>query len=338
MNINQIAEMIEAEVTGNGDASIIGMAHPAYAEENDLTFATSEATFDLAEKSKAICILTSFDVKKSAKTILKVKDLKIAATLIYNAMVKQGLHREVYIHPSAIISEKAVIGKNVSLGPGVVIGNNAHIGDNTTIEAGSVIREAVTIGKNCYIYPNVTMYKYVEIKDNVIIHAGTVIGSDGFGYTSKDGEIYKVPQMGKVIIEENVEIGANSCVDRGTFDTTVIGRDTKIDNLVQIAHNVKIGQKVFLAAQTGVAGSATIGDYTMTGGQAGISDHINVASKKRIAAKCGVIGHIRQQDADEFFGYPAREARTAFRQMAFLSWLNRNSKKIMKMVKDLPEA
>lgn len=337
MKIAQLSGLLNAELIGNGDLNVTGLAHPNYAKESDITFADQEKGIDAAEKSKALSFITECKIKKSAKTVLIVDNLKIAATMLHNAFLEQEYIPEGKIHPTAVISKTAVIGKNVSIGPNAVIGDNTNVGDYTTIEAGCVVRQDTSIGKRCHLYPNVTIYKYVEIKNKVIIHSGTAIGSDGFGYIPYNGEIYKVPQMGKVIIEDNVEIGANSCVDRGTFGNTVIGKNTKVDNLVQIAHNVEIGKNVFLAAQVGVAGSAAIGDGVMAGGQAGISDHIHIAANKKISAKCGVIGHIREQDAGEFFGYPAREAREAFRQMAFLAWLNKNSKKIMKMVKSFNE-
>ncbi|MDP8258258.1 MAG: UDP-3-O-(3-hydroxymyristoyl)glucosamine N-acyltransferase [Candidatus Aadella gelida] len=337
MKIAQLSGLLQAELTGDGNLDVNGMAHPDYAKEGEITFADHTEDIAAAEKSKALSFLTEREVEKSSKTVLKVKNLKIAATILHHAFLDEGYIADGKVHPTAVISETAVIGKNVSIGPNAVIGDNTHIGDNTVIEAGCVVRKDTTIGKRCYLYPNVTIYKYVELKDKVIIHSGTSIGSDGFGYLPYNGETYKVPQMGKVIIEENVEIGANSCVDRGTFGNTVIGKNTKVDNLVQIAHNVKMGKNVFLAAQVGIAGSATIGDGVMAGGQAGVADHIKVASNKKISAKCGVIGHIREQDPGEFFGFPAREAREAFRQMAFLAWLNKNSKKIMKMVKSFSE-
>ncbi|MFH1412244.1 MAG: UDP-3-O-(3-hydroxymyristoyl)glucosamine N-acyltransferase [Candidatus Omnitrophota bacterium] len=337
IKIKEIAAVLGGTVIGDGNVLISRIIHSDHAVEGDIACVLDEKALLSAEKSKASAILTAYDIGKSEKTIIKVDDLKTAATLIYNMILEAKNPVKGEIHPSAIISKEAVIGKNVIIGANVSIGKKAKIGDNTTIDAGCVIEMGASIGERCRLYPNVTLYEYVELGNNVTIHSGSVIGSDGFGYIPREGKILKVPQLGKVIIGDNVELGSNTCVDRGTFDNTVIGRDTKIDSLVQIAHNVKIGRGVFLAAQTGVAGSANVGDGVMAGGQVGISDHINIAPHKRLAAKTGVIGHIRADGPNEYFGYPAREAREALKQMAFLAWLSKHSRKIMKMVKGLSQ-
>ena len=337
LTINKIAELIDAEVIGDGDVQVKRIAHPRCLEKGDMTFAFDEETARLIEETDAVCLLTTIDVGKYKKPVLKVKDMKAAATMIYNLLLKIVEPKKGNIHPTAVIEEDVILGKNVGVGANAFIGKGTEVGDNTNIEAGCVLKYKVKIGKGCYINANVTLYEYTEIHDNVIIHSGTSIGADGFGYITKDGEIYKVPQMGRVVIKNNVEIGANTCIDRGTFDTTVIGKNTKIDNFVQIAHNVNIGENVFIAAQTGIAGSASVGNNVMMGGQSGISNHISVAANKKLAAKTGVIRNIKESDPETFFGYPSRDAREAMKQLGFLSWLNKHSKKIMKMVKNLPE-
>ncbi|MCK4852538.1 MAG: UDP-3-O-(3-hydroxymyristoyl)glucosamine N-acyltransferase, partial [Candidatus Omnitrophica bacterium] len=207
-----------------------------------------------------------------------------------------------------------------------------RIGPGSDIGAGCVIGDNAAVGTLTRLYPGVIVYDRSVIGDNVIVHAGTVIGADGFGYVPKDGEILKVPQMGRVIIEDDVEIGANSCVDRGTFTDTVIGRGSKLDNLVQVAHNVRIGRNVLIAGQTGIAGSVTVGDNTMMGGQAGISDHINVGRNVRIAAKTGVTKDAKKEGT-VLFGYPARDAKEYMKQVAFGTWLYKNAGRIRGLLK-----
>lgn len=337
ITISEIAELIDGEVIGDGSVEIKKLSHPRFAAEGEMTFAVDKETLSLAKKNNAACILTIMDIKEYGKTILKVKDMKIATTMLYNVLRERDLSQKEEIHPSAVIAEDVKIGQNIFIGPNVVVEKGAVIGDHTSIKAGCFIGEKVIIGKKCCLNPNVTIYEHTEISDRVILHAGVVIGADGFGYIPKDGKIYKVPQMGKVVIGENVEIGANTCIDRGTFDTTVIGKNTKIDNLVQIAHNVKIGEGVFMAALNGIAGSVVIGDNVMLGGMAGVSDHVHIAKDKKIAAKAGVIGNIEETDPDEYFGYPARGAKDAMKQVAFLAWLYKNAVKIRKVLKDVSE-
>jgi len=182
----------------------------------------------------------------------------------------------------------------------------------------------------------VSVYELSVIGNNVIIHAGAVIGSDGFGFIPKGDRTLKVPQMGNVVIEDNVEIGANSCIDRGTFTNTVIGKGTKLDNLVQVAHNVKLGRNVLIAGQCGIAGSSTVGDNTMMGGQVGISDHINIGKDVKIGAQSGVTKQT-VSDGAVLFGYPARDANEIMRQTAFVSWLYKNAGKIRKLLKKFSE-
>ncbi|MFH1879117.1 MAG: UDP-3-O-(3-hydroxymyristoyl)glucosamine N-acyltransferase [Candidatus Omnitrophota bacterium] len=333
--VSDIAKLVNGTVIGDGSVEVGNIAPSAFAAEGDLTFAIDEENLVRAGKSKASCVLSTFDIKGYPKTILKVDDIKLAMTVLYNAMREIHTPEKGFIHPSSVISRSALLGKDVSAGPNSVIGDHTSVGDNTCIGANCTIGKNVSIGRNCVLYPNVTLYDYTVLRDRVCVHSGTVIGADGFGYLPKDGRIYKVPQMGTVIIEEDVEIGANSCIDRGTFTDTVIGRGSKIDNLVQIAHNNKIGKNVIIAAQTGIAGSSAIGDNTMFGGQVGVSDHVKVGNNVRAGAKTGIHGNLG--DNEVVFGYPCRAVDEAKRLYGLLSILLKYEKKIRKFFRNIPD-
>jgi len=335
ITVEEIAKLVGGTVYGDGNIRIKDMVSPSFAKEGDMTFAFDDEDFKRAGKTEASCVLAVTNGKNYPKTILQVDDIKLAMTVIYNEMIKLRIHGKGAIHPTAIIDDTAKLGKDVLVGPNVVIGGSTKIGDNVFIGANCVIGKNVTIGEKTYLFPNITVYDCSEIGKNVTIHSGTVIGADGFGYIPKDGKIYKVPQMGKVIIEDDVEIGANVCIDRGTFDTTVIGEGAKIDNLVQIAHNIKIGKNVIIAAQTGIAGSTSIGENTMMGGMVGIADHIKIGKNVKIGGKTGVTGHIR--DNEVIFGYPHRTAESARMLHALQGLLLKHSRKFRKFLRTLPD-
>lgn len=334
ITVNQLAKLVDGLVEGDGDAVITGMAPLSLAQKGDLTFALSEKDFLAAQTTTASCILTVMQAPPIPKTLLRIKDPKIAITILYDTMTSMLPPAKGGIHPSAIISDNAVLGKNVYVGENVVIGDGSEIGDDSYLGANTVIGKAVKIGSRTKLYPNVTIYDGIKIGNKVRIHASTVIGADGFGYIPKDGKIYKVPQMGIVVIEDNVEIGANTCIDRATFGETVISEGSKIDNLVQVAHNVKMGKNVIMAAQSGIAGSAVIGENTMMGGQVGIADHAKVGKNVIFAAKSGVSG--RTDDNVILYGYPAREGREFKRINAMLSLFAKHADKLKKLLRDTP--
>ncbi|HNX91510.1 MAG TPA: UDP-3-O-(3-hydroxymyristoyl)glucosamine N-acyltransferase, partial [Candidatus Omnitrophota bacterium] len=228
------------------------------------------------------------------------------------------------------------------VGPYAVIGENTKIGNNTVIGANVFIGKNVSIGDNVKIFANASVYDGMIIHNRVILHSGVVVGADGFGYVPKGDKIYKVPQLGSVIIEEDVEIGANTCVDRGTFTDTIVSKGTKIDNLVMIAHNVRLGKNVIIAGQCGIAGSSVIGDNTMMGGQVGIKDHATIGKNNKIAAQAGITKDFPEEGIT-IFGYPAQEASQATKELAFIRLLFKKAGKIYKLLKladkyDEPEA
>ncbi len=220
------------------------------------------------------------------------------------------------VHPSAMIDPSVILSADVGLGPFCSIGAYSRIAKNTILMANVVIGRNVVIGEHSRIYPNVTVYDNTVIGRHVIIHAGCVIGSDGFGFYKKNGRNLKIPHVGKVIIEDDVEIGANSSIDRGTLGETRIGRGTKIDNLVQIAHNVIIGENALIAAQTGIAGSTSIGSDVTMAGQVGIVGHIRIGNRVTIGAQSGVISSI--EDGKTVSGYPARDHAESLKKEAYI--------------------
>lgn len=321
MKIRELAQLIEGLVEGSDDIDIKGLNGIEKADVGDLTFAIDEDRLAEAERSKASCILTSKTIRKSSKTLIRVTNPKLSFIIIYNTF-NTPKDRGSFIHPMATVSDSAKIGKNVWIGPNVSIEEAVTIGDHVIIESNSVIKKNCEIDSFCRIYPNVTLYENTKLQKNVILHSGAVVGSDGFGYVKDKGRIYKFPQLGRVIIEDDVEIGSNTTIDRGSLCDTVIGAGTKIDNLCQIAHNVKIGKNVLMAAQCGISGSTTIGDNVTMGGQAGVADNVTVGDDVIIGAGSAVIGDVKR--GAFIWGVPARPIAQTKRQMATLSWITKN--------------
>ena len=262
--------------------------------------------------------------------LFRSKNPKLSFLIIYNKFHTQE-NKNAFVHPTAAVSASARLGNNVWIGAGVVVEDGVTIGDHVIIESNSVVKKNSEIGSFCHIYPNVTLYENTKLRKNVILHAGAVIGSDGFGYVKDGGKIYKFPQLGAVIIEDNVEIGANTTIDRGSLSDTAIGAGTKIDNICQIAHNVRIGKNVLMAAQCGISGSTVIGNDVTMGGQVGVVDNITIGDNVTIGAKSAVIGNIEKNSV--VWGIPARPIAQTKRQMAVLAWLTKNFKTLSRILK-----
>ncbi|TRW92820.1 UDP-3-O-(3-hydroxymyristoyl)glucosamine N-acyltransferase [Candidatus Methylobacter oryzae] len=235
------------------------------------------------------------------------------------------------IAPQAVLETGVTLGNDLYVGPYAVISENAHIGDGSEIHAGAYIGKNTKLGKNCRIYPYAVIYDDVVIGDNVIIHSGAIIGADGFGYKFRNNEHVKVPQVGNVVIEDNVEIGANTCIDRGALGSTLIGAGSKIDNLVQIGHNNKVGKNVIMCGLTGVSGSCNIEDYAILAGSSGIADHVTIGRGAVVMARSGVAGDI--EAGTQVFGSPAKDKKTAYKEQIAISKLP----ELLKRVKMLEE-
>lgn len=329
MKIAELSKLIQGVVEGDPDVDVRGLSGLENAKSGDLTFALDEERLAIAEKSSASCVLTTKEIRRSTKPLIRVANPKMAFLLIYNAMNKP-VARKAFQDPSATVAPSAKVGRNVWIDAGVRIGDDVTVGDNTVIEANSVIKKGSSIGSNCYIYPNVTLYDNTLVKNSVILHSGVVLGADGFGYVRDKNVLYKFPQLGRVIIEDNVEIGANTTIDRGSLNDTIVGAGTKIDNLCQIAHNVKMGKNVVMAGQSGASGSVVIKDNVTMAGQVGIKDNITIGSDVIIAAQSGIVKDI--EDGSIYWGTPAKPITQMKRQVIAVNWLSENIARIKKLL------
>jgi len=297
----QIAGILEGKVEGDENATVSGLSKIEEGQPNTLTFLANAKYEEHIYSTKATIAIVNNDFAPSKElpktlTLVKVDDAYscFAKLLeVYNQMRQ----KEPKIEKNAFISESAKIGKEVYIGANAYIGEDAVIGDNVKIYPNSFIGDNVKVDDGTTIHPNVSIYHDCVIGKNCLIHAGAVIGADGFGFApDENGEFQKVPQIGNVILEDNVDIGANSTIDRATLGSTILRRGVKIDNLVQIAHNVEIGENSAMAAQVGIAGSTKIGKNVMAGGQAGISGHIKIADRTKIVAQSGIPGSVKKPD------------------------------------------
>lgn len=286
--LGEIAKHVGGELIGRPDLIITGVCGIKEAQEGEITFVANNKYFSLIKATKASAILAPLDVPVSGKAVIRSKNPSLAFAQTMALFMENEFKPLKGIHPTAVISKEAVIGKNVNIGPYAVIEANAEIGDNSTIHSGCYIGQRTTLGKECLIYSNVVIREKVTIGNRVIIHSGTVVGSDGFGFVSLNGVHEKLPQIGVVIIEDNVEIGANVTIDRARFDKTFIGQGTKIDNLVQIAHNVHVGRNCIIVSQVGISGSVVIEDNVVLAGQVGIAGHLTIGEGSVVTAKSGV--------------------------------------------------
>jgi UDP-3-O-[3-hydroxymyristoyl] glucosamine N-acyltransferase len=336
--LKEIAAIIGGELIGSGDITIKGIGAIDQAVEGDLSFVLAPQYENLIDKTRASAVIISKALKNNYnKPVVRVDNPSVTFSKIINLIMPERIPHPKGIHPSAIISKTAGFAKDVSVGAYVVIEDGASIGEKTVIYPFSYIGKNSQIGQNCIIYPNVTIREESILKDRVIIHPGSVIGSDGFGYdTEKNGTHVKIPQLGIVVIEDDVEIGACVTVDRARFSKTVIGKGSKIDNLVQIAHNVIIGPGCLIAAQTGISGSSELGRNVVFGGQVGVADHVKIGDFVIAGAKTGI--HKSFPPNTVLFGYPAKpvdKARELIASVGLLPKLYERVKALEKKIKEL---
>ncbi|MDD5422535.1 MAG: UDP-3-O-(3-hydroxymyristoyl)glucosamine N-acyltransferase, partial [Candidatus Omnitrophica bacterium] len=288
--VKEIARFIGGEVVGDGEILIKGINGINEAREGDLSFLLNIKCDGLLEKTCASCVVVPKTIKKSCqKPLIKVDDPSTAFSKIIDVLFPERIPHPKGVHPTAVISKSARLSRNAAVGPYAVIEDGAEIGDNTAIYPFCYVGKNAKVGKDCIIYPNVTVREEVIIGNRVIIHSGTIVGSDGFGYdVQPDGTFFKIPQVGTVVLEDDVELGACVTIDRARFNKTVIGKGSKIDNLVQIAHNVILGPNCVIAAQTGISGSTELGRNVIFGGQVGVADHLKIGDFVRAGAKTGI--------------------------------------------------
>jgi len=335
LTVDEIAAWIGATVEGDGSLEISGLAKIEEAHKGHLTFIANPKYTKYIDQTDASAVLVDMDFPQSSKTLLRTDNpyfsfLQIAQRIyLTTPNIPKGVHK------TAIIGKNAQLGDEVAIGAYVVIGDDCRIGDGTTICPGTMIGDRVIIGSNCLLYSNVSIREECRVGNRCILHMGAVIGSDGFGYAFEQGKYHKLPQMGIVVLEDEVEIGANTTIDRATMGETKISRGTKLDNLIQIAHNVEIDENTACAAQTGISGSTKIGKYVMIGGQAGLVGHITVGDQAKIGAQAGVTKSVPE---DTFVsGYPARPFRREMREIASLAKLPDLLKRVKQLEKKVAE-
>lgn len=308
----EIAARIDGEVLGDGSTVLAGFAPATAAKAGDLTFAENDTYLARAEQSAASAILVAGNYSVSSKVLIRVANARVAFAKVLPLFFPEAAFTP-GIHPNAVIAASAQIHPTAHVGPHCVIGERASLDAGVVLQGGNHIGNDCVLGQNARLFPGVVLYPKTQIGRRVRIHAGTVIGSDGFGYVFDAGAHLKVPQAGSVVIHDDVEIGANVTVDRGALGPTVIGKGTKIDNLVQIAHNVTIGEHCIVVAQTGIAGSTKLGDYVTLAGQVGLAGHLKIGDRVTIAAQSGVMHDIGS--GEKWFGSPARPDRQMKRQL-----------------------
>jgi UDP-3-O-[3-hydroxymyristoyl] glucosamine N-acyltransferase len=329
----EIATHLQGEVVGDGQTPLKSFAHADRAQPGDLTFAETDEFFARAEQSPASGIIVSGSSPSAVgKVLIRVPNARIAFARAV-ALFFPETPMPAGIHPSAIIAKSARVDAGVYLGPNCVIGERSWIGAGAVLHAGDVVADDCKLGANTVLFPNVTLYPRTELGQRVRVHAGTVIGADGFGYVLDGGVHRKVPQTGNVLVGDDVEIGANVTIDRGALGPTIIGKGSKIDNLVQIGHNVQIGEHCIVISQVGIAGSTKLGNYVILAGQAGLAGHLNIGNKVTIAAQSGVMHDI--PDGQIWLGTPAQPDKQTKRQMLAIQHLPELLRRVRKVEKKL---
>jgi UDP-3-O-[3-hydroxymyristoyl] glucosamine N-acyltransferase len=329
----EIAEFIGGELVGDGDVCISDIKDIGEARKGDLAFILHPKFSDLLSTAKASCIVVPYQIDKAGATIIRVKNPSLAFGQIVRFLNVGTIPHRKGIHKTACIGESVSLGKGVDIGPYTVIEDGAVIGDGTVIYPFCYIGHKTVIGTDCIIYPNVSIRENIQIGSRVVIHPGSVVGSDGFGYDSSTGDHVKIPQIGNVVIGDDVEIGACVTIDRAKFSSTKIGKGTKIDNLVQIAHNVEIGPNCMIVAQCGISGSAKLGSYVIMAGQVGLVDHITIGDNAIIAAQSGVSKDVPPRAV--MFGSPARPLNKQKRMIAVQDRLPEIYSRLVKIEKKL---
>ena len=323
--VQQVAEAVEARVQGDGSVQVSGVASIASASPQDLVLVEEEKYLSRALQSGAGAVIAGeFAAGASGKPLLICRHPKLAFARAAR-FLRDGNHKQGGVHASAVVHASARIGTGVVVEARAVIAEGAEIGDGARLGAGCAIGRGVKIGRECEIYPNVTIYAGTSLGERVIVHAGAVLGSDGFGYVrdAQSGRYEKFPQVGRLVIEDDVEIGANATIDRGALDETRIGRGTKIDNLVHIGHNCRLAENVVIAAQTGLSGSIVIERDVVLGGQVGIGEHARVEEGVMLGGQGGVLPHkVLRGKGVAFWGTPAQPVREYLKQLAALAKLS----------------
>ena len=311
LTLSEIAAQVRGEIIGDASTRITGFAPADQARSGDLTFADKEDYFKAAEQSEAAAILVSGAFTSARKPIIRVANARVAVARLLPLFFPAEEHAS-GIHPSAVIDASAQIDPLVHVGPNCVIGARVRLGARCALMGGNHIGKDCQMGEDVTLFPNVLLYARTQVGNRVTIHGGTVIGSDGYGYVFDEGRHRKMLQVGNVVIGDDVEIGANAAIDRAALGSTVIGKGTKIDNLVHVAHNVVMGNHCLVMGQVGFAGSTKLGDYCVIASQSGIAGHLTLGRQSTVGAKSGVMRDI--PDGGTVLGIPAQPDKQTKRQ------------------------
>ena len=343
MNVREVAALVRGEIEGDGNVGIARVAKIEEAVPGDLTFVANPKyeKFLGTTKASAVLVSTKLDTRRYQRqpsiTFIKVHDPYLAFLTVLKSLTSVPDPFPTGIHATAVVDPSAKLGSSVCLGAHVVVGRNAVIGDGSRISHGCVIGDEASVGRDSLLYPRVSVYHQCKIGNRVIIHSGAVLGSDGFGFAPQpDGTYEKIPQLGIVVVEDDVEIGANCTIDRATMGQTTIHRGVKLDNMVHIAHNVTVGEHTVIAAQTGISGSTKIGKNCMIAGQVGLVGHIEIADRTIIMAQSGVPKSLTEP-GKTYFGYPAKEHGRALRIEASLRSLPELMQEVRELQKKVAE-
>jgi len=334
LTATEVAIALDGETHGDGNVELQGFASADKARKGDLTFAENGTYFAKACQSEASAIMVDTIFSESTKTLIKVPNARIgfakALDLFFpNPSPTPG------VHPSAVVHDSAKIDPTAYVGPQSAVGEGVSIGPHCVLHGGNHLGKDCSVGANSELFPNVIVYPRAQIGQRVRIHAGTVIGSDGFGYIFDEGQHRKIKQVGQVIIHDDVEIGSNVTIDRGALGSTTIGRGTKIDNLVQIAHNVTIGEHCLVIAQVGISGSTKLGNYVTLAGQAGLTAHLKIGNEVTVGAQSGVMHDI--PSGGKYIGAPAQPDRKVKRQVLAIQQLPKLLRRVSLLEKELEE-
>jgi UDP-3-O-[3-hydroxymyristoyl] glucosamine N-acyltransferase len=326
----ELAEYLRAKIHGDGHAPVSGVASPESAKPEDLIYVDSPRQIARAETSAARCVIADVGAILAGKTVLEAENPKLAfAKAAAWLLPKPALRPE--IHPTAIVSPTARLAPNIRVGPYVVIEADVEIGAGTAVDAFCFLGRGARVGADCRLHPRVTLYAGARLGNAVEVHSGAVIGGDGFGYVFGQGQHFKFPQVGSVEIGDDVEIGCNTTIDRGSLEATQIAAGVKIDNLVQVAHNVRIGRNSVVAAQVGISGSCTIGAQVMIGGQVGIAPHCTLEDDAIIGAQAGIPSNKTIRRGQTVWGTPARPFARFKEQYGWLSRLPELAQRVRKL-------
>jgi UDP-3-O-[3-hydroxymyristoyl] glucosamine N-acyltransferase len=334
MKVSEIAELLRGKPAGEAEREIRGVAALEAAGPSELAYVEGSHALAQAATSRAGCLLVSEDVSLPGRTTIAVSHPKLALV-----RVAEVLHPAPAlvpgVHPTAVVAPDAQLAPDCSVGANVVIESGVAVGAGTRLCPGVFLGEGVRVGAHCVLYPRVTVYPGAQIGDRVILHAGVVVGSDGFGYVLAEGRHVKFPQLGKIVIEDDVEIGSNTTLDRGSLGATVIGQGTKIDNLVQIAHNVRIGRHCIIVSQTGISGSAEVGDYVVMAGQVGVGEHARIEDRVIVGGQAGVLPGKIVRSGSVVWGTPCRPMGEFKKTIARLARLDALAERVKALEKQI---